>query len=139
MKQSTSLFRNIYVIILSLSLMLPSCRKDKDMAIPASVLAGQYEVIDDTETYILKVEQKGGNNFQINQFGGFLNVPLKAVGEGNTLKIPSQTFTNPNGSKITIAGTGTLSTKNTQDDTITFQYSLTGFGGHEGNIQGTRK
>jgi len=139
MKQTVSLFGNISLFILSSSLLLASCSKDKDMTNPEASYAGQYEVIDDNETYILQIANKGGNNFEIKEFGGFLNASLKAVSEGNTLKIPSQTFKNPNGSKITIAGTGVLSTKNLKDDTITFQYSVKGFTDYDGNFTGSRK
>jgi hypothetical protein len=96
-------------------------------------------VVEDDETYTLKIENAGGSNFQIREFGGFLNVPLKANGNGNTLHIPSQTFTNPSGKSITIVGTGTLSTKSSKDDTITFEYSLTGYGAHNGSFVGTKK
>ncbi|HKH61945.1 MAG TPA: hypothetical protein VKA49_13985 [Flavitalea sp.] len=139
MKKSVSVLRNISLVILSVSFFLASCSKDKDIAAPAASFAGQYLVADDTETYILKVENKGGNNFQIIEFGGFLNAPLKAVAEGNTLKIPSQTFTNPNGKKLTVVGTGVLATKNSKDDTITFQYTVSGFANYDGDFTGTRK
>lgn len=139
MKQTGSLFRNISLFILSFSFFLASCSKDKDMANPQASYAGQYEVMDDNETYILQIANKGGNNFEIKEFGGFLNASLKAVAEGNILKIPSQTFTNPNGSTITITGTGVLSTKNLKDDTISFQYSVKGFTDYEGDFTGTRK
>jgi len=139
MKKSVSVLRNISLLLLSTSFFLSSCSKDKDIAAPAVSFAGQYHVVDDNETYTLKVENKGGNNFQIIEFGGFLNAPLKAVAEGNTLKIPSQTFKNPNGNTLTVVGTGVLSTKNSKDDTITFQYSVTGFANYNGDFAGTRK
>jgi hypothetical protein len=60
--------------------------------------------------------------------------------EGNTLKIPSQTFTNSgSGNSITIVGTGVLSTKNSKDDTVSFQYTITGFGAGNGSFTGVRK
>ena len=138
MKQSVVLFKNI-LVILSIALFFASCSKNKDVIIPDTSFAGEYQVIDDNETYVLKVESKGGNNFQIKEFGGFLNAPLNAVGAGNTLTIPSQTFNNPNGSTITIVGTDVLSTKNSKDDTITFQYSVSGFADYNGDFEGTRK
>lgn len=141
MKQSLSLFRNLSIALLSFSLVLVSCSKNDKVDAPVNTaFAGQYLVQDDNETYTLKIEHKGGNEFQIREFGGFLNVPLKANLQGNTLTIPSQTFTNSgSGNSITIAGTGVLSTKSSKDDTVTFQYSLTGFGAHEGSFTGTRK
>ena len=139
MKKSVSVLTNISLFILSVSLVLSACSKDKDIAAPAASFAGQYHVVDDTETYTLKIENKGGNNFQIIEFGGFLNAPLKAVAEGNTLKIPSQTFTNPNGNKLTVVGTGVLSTKTSKDDMITFQYSVSGFANYNGDFSGIRK
>lgn len=139
MKKSVSFLRNISLFILSASIILTSCSKDKDMGAPVASFAGQYHVADDTETYTLKVENKGGSNFQIIEFGGFLNAPLKAVAEGNTLKIPSQTFKNPNGNSLTVVGTGVLSTKTSKDDTITFQYTVSGFANYSGDFTGTRK
>ena len=139
MKKSVSVLSNISLFILSVSLVLSACSKDKDIAAPAASFVGQYHVVDDTETYTLKIENKGGNNFQIIEFGGFLNAPLKAVAEGATLKIPSQTFTNPNGNKLTVVGTGVLSTKNSKDDTITFQFSVSGFANYSGDFSGIRK
>ena len=139
MKKSVSVFKNIFLSILSLSVLLTSCSKDKEMAAPQAVsFAGQYLVVDDTETYTLKVENKGGNNFQIIEFGGFINAPVKAVLEGNVLTIHSQTFTNPNGSKLTVVGKGVLSTKSSKDDTISFQYTLTGFVNSTGDFEGKR-
>lgn len=139
MKKSVLVFRNISLIILSVSFFLTSCSKDKDIAAPGASFAGQYQVVDVTETYTIRVENKGGNNFEIIEFGGFLNVPIKAVAEGNTLKIPAQTFNGPNGSKIVVVGTGALSTKNTKDDTITFQYSVSGWATYNSDFTGTRK
>lgn len=138
MKKSVTFFRNISLLLLTSSVLFLSCSKDKDVA-PANSFAGQYLVVDDNETYILKIENKGGNNFQITEFGGFLNAPLKAVANGKTLQIPSQTFTNPNGNKLTIVGIGTLSTKTSKDDTITFDYTVSGFANYDGDFSGTRK
>jgi len=109
------------------------------MVSPPISFAGQYQVIDDFETYVLKVESKGANGFQIKEFGGFLNAPLNAESKGNTLIIPSQTFTNPNGTKITIVGTGVLETKDSKDDTIRFHYSVSGFSNYNGDFSGKRK
>jgi hypothetical protein len=141
MKQSVSLITHISYVVLAFGLLLfASCsKKDHDTSLASASFAGSYMVIDDDETYTLKIENTGGNNFQIREFGGLLNVPLKANGNGNSLHIPSQTFTNPSGKSITIVGTGTLSTKDSKDDTITFEYSLTGYGAHNGSFTGKRK
>lgn len=142
MKQTVSIFRSFSALALSFSLLfLASCSKNKDsnVSVPIPAFAGQYSVDDEDETYILKVESTGGNTFRIKEFGGFMNVPINAVAEGNTLKIPSQTFTNPSGKSITIKGSGVLSTKSAKDDTITFQYSLTGYTEFDGEFSGTRK
>lgn len=140
MKHSLSLFKNISFLFISFSLLFASCSKDNDSpSVPVAGFAGQYLVEDETETYTLKIENKGGSNFQIHEFGGFLNVALNAVANGNTLNIPSQTFTNPSGKSITITGTGTLSTKSVKDDTIKFEYSVTGYTSYESDFKGIRK
>ncbi len=141
MKHSFSFFRNISLILLSFTAVLASCSKSKDDVVPVqgTAFAGQYVVVDPSETYTLQIDSKGGSNFQIKEFGGFLNAPLNAVVDGNSLKIPSQTFTNPSGKSITITGKGVLSTKAKKDDTIKFDYKVTGWQNYEGDFEGTRK
>jgi len=141
MKHSFSISRNISFFLLSSLLFLASCSKSKDDAVPAqgAAFVGQYLVVDPSETYTLQIESKGGSNFQIKEFGGFLNAPLNAVLDGGTLKVPSQTFTNPNGKSITITGTGVLATKVKKDDTIKFDYKVTGWQEYESDFEGTRK
>jgi len=141
MKHSFSIFRNLSVLFLSFTLVLASCSKDKNDTVPAqgAAFAGQYLVVDPSETYTLQIESKGGKNFQIKEFGGFLNAPLNAVVEGSTLKVPAQTFTNPSGKSITISGAGVLSTKVKKDDTIKFDYKVTGWQEYESDFEGTRK
>ena len=142
MKNSFSIFRNFSMVLFSSMALLASCSKDNDNNGPsaqASAFAGQYLVVEPSETYTLQIESKGGNNFHIKEFGGFLNAPLNAVVEGNILKIPSQTFTNPSGKSITITGAGTLLTKAKKDDTIRFDYKVTGFTEYESDFEGTRK
>jgi hypothetical protein len=141
MKHSFSIFRSLSFFILSFTLILVSCSKSKDNVVPVqgAEFIGEYLVVDPSETYTLQIESKGGSNFQIKEFGGFLNAPLNAVADGNALKIPAQTFTNPNGTTITITGTGVLSTKSKKDDTIKFQYKVTGFTDYESDFEGTRK
>ena len=141
MKHSFSIFRNFSLLLLSATLVLASCSKDNDDGISAqqSAFVGKYLVVDPSETYTIEVSHKGGNNFQIKEFAGFLNVPLNAVLNGSALNIPSQTFKNPSGKSITITGTGVLSTKAKKDDTIKFDYKVSGFTNYESDFEGTRK
>jgi len=141
MKHSISIFRNISFFLLSFSLLLASCSKSKDDTTPAggNEFVGKYLVVDPSETYTIEIKQKGGSNFEITEFAGFLNAPLKAVFDGSALKIPSQTFTNPGGKSITLTGTGVLSTKAKKDDTIKFDYKVSGFTNYESDFEGTRK
>ena len=141
MKHSFSIFRNISLVLLSFTLILASCSKSKDDTAPVqgAEFIGQYLVVDPSETYTLQIDSKGGSSFQIKEFGGFLNVPLNASVNGNTLTIPSQTFKNPNGKSITITGKGVLSTKVKKDDTIKFDYKVTGWQEYESDFEGTRK
>ena len=141
MKHSFSISRNRSLFFLFFTLLLASCSKSKDDSVPpqGAAFVGQYIVADPSETYTLQIESKGGSNFQIKEFGGFLNVPLNAVLEGSTLKVPSQTFTNGSGKSITITGTGVLQTKAKKDDTIKFDYKVTGWQDYESDFEGTRK
>ncbi|MEP7373934.1 MAG: hypothetical protein ABI675_11130 [Chitinophagaceae bacterium] len=141
MKHFFSISRKISFFLLSFSLLLGACSKSKDNDVPAqgAAFAGQYLVIDPSETYTLQVVSKGGSNFQIKEFGGFLNAGLNAVLDGSSLKIPAQTFTNPSGKSITITGQGVLSTKTKKDDTIKFEYKVTGWQEYESDFEGTRK
>lgn len=141
MKQTASLIRKFSLVVLSITLALASCSK-KDSGIGASSAGpfeGQYLVVDDNETYTLKVEGAGGNNFQIRNFGGFMNVPVKATANGNILTIPSQTFNNPNGNTLTVSGAGSLSTKGEKDDTIKINYTVSGFANYSGDLEGVRQ
>ena len=141
MKHSFSIIRNISFLLLSFSLVIASCSKDKDdnVSQQSSAFVGKYLVVDPAETYTIEIAHKVGNNFQIKEFAGFLNVPLNAVLNGKALTIPSQTFTNPSGKSITITGTGVLSSKAKKDDTIKFDYSVSGYTNYDGDFEGTRK
>ena len=122
-------------------MVIASCSKSKDDNGPSTAAAfvGKYLVVDPSETYTIEIAHKGGNNFQIKEFAGFLNAPLNAVLIRNALTIPSQTFTNPSGKSITLTGTGVLSTKAKKDDTIKFDYKMTGWQNYDGDFEGTRK
>ncbi len=65
--------------------------------------------------------------------------PIDAVGSGGKLKIPSQTFSNSSGFTITIVGTGVLSTKSTNNDTIRFEYEVSGSANYDSDFEGLRK
>ena len=141
MKHSFSISWNRSLFFLFFTLLLASCSKSKDDSVPpqGAAFIGQYVVVDPSETYTLQIESKGGSNFQIKEFGGFLNAPLNAVLEGSALKVPSQTFTNGSGKSITITGTGVLSTKAKKDDTVKFTYKMTGWQNYDGDFEGIRK
>lgn len=140
MKQTASLIKKFTFVLLTITLGLVSCsKKDSGPSIPSAPFAGSYLVEDDDETYILKIENTGGNNFQIREFAGFMNVPVKAVANGNTLSIPSQTFTNPSGKTLTLVGTGTLLTKGAKDDTVKFTYTVSGFTNFTSDFEGVRQ
>ena len=141
MKQTASLIRKFSLVVLSITLALVSCSK-KDSGVGGSTagpFAGQYLVVDADETYTLKVESTGDNNFQIKNFGGFMNVPVKATANGNVLTIPSQTFKNPNGHTLTVSGAGSLTTKGKKDDTIVINYTISGFANYSGDLEGARQ
>jgi hypothetical protein len=141
MKQTASLIRKFSFVVLSITLALASCSK-KDSGIAASnagPFAGQYLVVDEDESYTLKIESDGGSSFKITNFGGFMNVPVKANANGNVLTIPTQTFKNPNGHTLTVSGTGSLITKGVKDDTITISYTISGFANYSGDLEGSRQ
>jgi hypothetical protein len=136
MKQTAFLIRKFTFVVLSITLALASCsKKDSVASAPAAPFAGQYLVVDEDETYTLQIESTGGSNFQIKNFGGFMNVPVKATATGTSLNIPSQTFKNPNGHSLTVSGTGSL----VSDNTIKINYSVSGFANYSGDLEGTRQ
>lgn len=140
MTHATSLIRKFSFVLLTITLAFASCsKKDADVSTPSAPFAGNYLVVEEDETYTLKIENTGGNNFQIKNFGGFMNVPVKAVGTGNSLSIPTQTFKNPNGNTLTVSGSATLITKGTKDDTIKMIYTVSGFANYSGDFEGARQ
>ena len=107
-------------------LVLTSCSKDDD-AINADVqkISGTFDVeetdeFDDVETYTVTIVQSknGGANIEINNFGDFMYVPVKATIKGSAFTIPPQTFV---GKTVTIiiSGSGTFNGTN-----LIFNYSL---------------
>lgn len=142
MKQSVvtnrSFLRNISLAVLSLSLLFASCSKNNDKVV-GSEFVGSYAVTEDDDAYTVTIESKGGNNYQIKNFGGFMYVPVNATADGGQLKIPAQTFKNGSGFEITISGAGLLTTKSKKDDTIKFNYSVSGDTNYSSDFEGLRK
>jgi hypothetical protein len=133
----SSFFRNISLAVLSLSLVFTSCSKNNDKVV-GSEFVGSYAVQEDDDAYTIAIESKGGNKYQIKNFGGFMYVPIEANAVGSQLNIPSQTFKNSSGFEITITGTGSLTTKSKKDDTIKFNYSVSGSANYDSEFEGTR-
>lgn len=136
---SQPLFRNTLMAFFSLSIAFASCSKSKDEPASVAPFAGQYAVENDDDDFTLIVNKKGGNDYELIEFGGFLNVPLKAKANGNELQIPTQTFTNGNGKSITISGKGYLITKSAPNDGIRFEYSVSGYANYDSDFEGSRK
>lgn len=134
----SSFLRNISLAVLSLSVVFASCSKNNDKVV-GSEFVGSYSVQDDDETYTVTIESKGGNKYQIKNFGGFMYVPIDATADGGQLKVPSQTFKNSSGFEITISGAGVLSTKSKKDDTVIFNYTVSGDANYKSDFEGTRK
>ena len=107
------------------ALLLSSCKDDNDETSPdAAKLTGTYAVAetnmyDEVDNYniTIKKSKDGGINIEINNFGGFIYVPVKGTIVGNTLTIPTQTFTA--NSTIKISGNGTLT-----GDNLQFEYFM---------------
>lgn len=139
MNQSVvSFFRAFSVAVLSLSLLFAACSKNKDKA-EGSEFVGSYAVEDGDDKYTLVIESKGGNKYQIKNFGGFMYVPVEANASGGKLNIPSQNFSNSNGFNVTIKGTAVLGTKSSANDLIRFEYEVSGSANYESDFEGIRK
>lgn len=104
----------ISCVFVAVLLLLSSCKDDGDETSPdVAKLTGTYAVSEtnmydavDNYTITIKKSKGGETNIEINNFGGFMYVPVKGTIQGNTLTIPSQTFTA--NSTIKISGSGTL-------------------------------
>lgn len=104
----------INCVFIAALLMLSSCKDDDDETSPdVAKLTGTYAVSEtnmydavDNYTITIKGSKGGATNIEINNFGGFMYVPVKGTIVGTTLTIPSQTFTA--NSTIKISGSGTL-------------------------------
>ncbi|MBA4058323.1 MAG: hypothetical protein C0490_26635 [Marivirga sp.] len=104
----------ITCFLMAALLLLSSCKDDNDETSPdVAKLAGTYAVAetdmyDEVDNYniTIKKSKDGGTNVEIDNFGDFMYVPVKGTIVGNTLTIPTQTFTA--NSTIKISGNGTL-------------------------------
>jgi hypothetical protein len=117
--------QNNLIFTLCAVLILASCNKDDEANVDVQKISGTFDVAetdecDEVETYTITIvkSEKGGANIEINNFGDFMYVPVKATVSGSAFTIPPQTFV---GKKITIivSGSGTF---NGTD--LIFNYSL---------------
>lgn len=137
MKRSIVTVKTLIMAAFSLSLLFASCSK-KDKA-EGTEFVGSYAVEDGDDDYTLTIESKGGNKYQIKNFGGFMYVPIEATATGGQLKVPSQTFKNSSGFEITIQGTGVLANKSASNDLLKFTYQVSGSANYESDFEGIRK
>ena len=104
----------ICFLFFTATLTLSSCKDDDDDTNPdVAKIVGTYDVeetdmYNDVDNYTITIAKSkdGGANIEINNFADFLFVPVKGTIVGNTLTIPSQTFTAT--TSIKISGNGTL-------------------------------
>ena len=125
----------ICFLFFTATLILSGCKDDDDDTSPdVTKLVGTYDVEEtdmwnDVDNYTVTIAKSkdGGANIEISNFGDFMYVPVKGTIVGNTLTIPSQTFTA--NSTIKISGNGTLTGSNLHFDYTmesggdTFEYS----------------
>jgi hypothetical protein len=135
---SLNYFSPLFICFLffTATLILSGCKDDDDddTSPDVSKLVGTYDVEEtdmnnnvDNYTVTISKSKDGGPNIEISNFGDFILVPVKGTIVGNTLTIPSQTFTA--NSTIKISGNGTLTGNNLHFDYTmdalgdTFEYS----------------
>jgi len=126
------------IILTVLAIVLSGC-SDDDVVNPDTrqQFVGSYYVEDISAStgieynYNIDISLGSNGEVEMSNFGGIVNVPVKAKVDGKTLTVTSQTFTNPNGSSITVSGSGTLIGK-----TLNFTYKMTDY---IGNCVLTRK
>jgi hypothetical protein len=134
---SLNFFSPLFICFLffAATLILSGCKDDDDDTSPdVTKLVGTYDVEEtdmwnDVDNYTVTISKSkdGGANIEISNFGDFMYVPVKGTIVGNTLTIPSQTFTA--NSTIKISGNGTLTGNNLHFDYTmesggdTFEYS----------------
>jgi hypothetical protein len=125
----------ICFLFFAAALILSGCKDDDDDTSPdVAKLVGTYAVEEtdmyaDVDNYTVEITKSkdGGANIEISNFGDFMFAPVKGTIVGNTLTIPTQTFTA--NSTIKISGSGTLTGNNLHFDYTlesggdTFEYS----------------
>ena len=119
----------ICFLFLTATLIVGGCKDDDDDTSPdVAKLVGTYDVEEtdtnnnvDNYTVTISKSKDGGPNIEISNFGDFILVPVKGTIVGNTLTIPSQTFTA--NSTIKISGNGTLTGNN-----LHFDYTMEALG-----------
>jgi len=125
----------ICFLLFTATFIVSGCKDDDDDTSPdVAKLVGTYDVeetdmYNDIDNYTVTISKSkdGGANIEIGNFGDFMFVPVKGTIVGNTLTIPSQTFSA--NSTIKISGNGTLSGNNLHFDYTmisggdTFEYS----------------
>jgi hypothetical protein len=139
-KISNHSFRSLLLII-TLGLILMSCSDDDNAPDTRPQFLGDYAVEDIsgasgyTYTYDITIENGSGKELNISNFADILNVPVKAVVDGSSLTIKSQSFTNPNsGNTIEVSGSGFI-----EGDVLTFTYETTGYIEYSGTCTATKK
>jgi len=134
---SLNFFSPLFIcfLLFTAALILSGCKDDDDDTSPdVTKLVGTYDVEEtdmwnDVDNYTVTISKSkdGGANIEISNFGDFMFTPVKGTIVGNTLTIPSQTFTAS--STIKISGSGTLTGNNLHFDYTmisggdTFEYS----------------
>jgi len=125
----------ICILFFTATLILFGCKDDDDDTSPdVAKLTGTYDVAEtdmynDVDNYTITISKStdGGSAIEIGNFGDFMFKPVKGTIAGNTLTIPSQTFTA--NTTIKISGSGTLTGNNLHFDYTlesggdTFEYS----------------
>jgi hypothetical protein len=124
---SLNFFSPLFICFLffTAALLLSGCKDDGDDTSPdVTKLVGTYAVEEtdmwnDVDNYTVTIAKSkdGGANIEIGNFGDFMFVPVKGTIVGNTLTIPSQTFTA--NSTIKISGNGTLT-----GNSLHFDYTM---------------
>jgi hypothetical protein len=129
------------LVMIMAFLALASCSDDDKATEPDTrqQFVGTYKVNDISASSGYKYEysvtislgSKGG--LEIFNFADMLNVPVKATAKGNQLIIASQTFKNPSGKTLTVAGSGNLA-----NEVLTFNYTTAGYLDYSGNCTGEK-
>jgi hypothetical protein len=127
---------------MSLLFSITSCSSDDE---PKPATSGQFVgtyAVKDLSTksgytyeYDVTITTDSEGNLTISNFADMVNVPVKAMVEGNDLTINSQSFTNPSSNKtLTVFGSGSLS-----GDVLNFTYTTEGYLDYKGTCVATKK